>query len=122
MEYQSMEQLDEKLIAVIGSSPRPRGGSSPILSLEERIAINVLWRKRVPVHTLMEVFQVSKNTIYGNALTGGGAYPAGQRAIEVNNLVDRMGVKQAEAKYVTPDIIRAVNRANRKLLASQSAA
>ncbi len=117
-----MERLDEKLIAVIGSTPRPRGGSSPILSLEERIAINVLWRKHVPVHTLMEVFKVSKNTLYANALTGGGAYPGGQRAIEANELVNRMGVKQAEAKYLTPEIIRAVNKANRKLLASQSAA
>ena len=69
----------------------------------------------------MEVFLVSKNTLYGNALTGGGAYNS-QRAIETNKIVDRMGVKQAHAKYVTPDLIRAVNEANRKLAISQSAA
>ena len=70
----------------------------------------------------MEVFQVSKNTLYGNALTGGGAYVSGQRAIEANEIVDRMGVKAAQAKYVTPEMIRAVNKANRKLLAEQTAA
>jgi hypothetical protein len=33
-----------------------------------------------------------------------------------------MGVKQAQYKYVTPEMIRAVNKANRKLLATQNAA
>jgi hypothetical protein len=94
----------------------------PILSLHERIAANVLWRRGVHVSALMEVFQVSKNTLYGNALTGGGAYLSGRRALEVNDLVDRMGVMQAQAKYVTPDMVRAVNKANRKLLATQNAA
>jgi hypothetical protein len=118
----SSEQLDEKLLAVVGHPPRPRGGSSPILSLQERIAANVLWRKGTPVSVLMEVFLVSKNTLYSNCFTGGGAYNSGHRAIEVNEIVDRMGVKQAEAKYVTSDMNRAVNKANRKLLAEQSAA
>jgi hypothetical protein len=94
----------------------------PILSLHERIAANVLWRKGVHISTLMEVFQVSKNTLYGNALTGGGAYLSGRRALEVNDIVDRLGVKQAEAKYVTSDMVRAVNKADRKLLADQNAA
>ena len=116
------EQLDEILLAQVVRPPRLRGGSSPILSLQERIAANVLWRKGVPLPALMEVFQVSKNTLYGNALTGGGAYVSGQRAIETNEIVDRMGVKQAQAKYVTPEMIRAVNKANRKLLATQNAA
>lgn len=116
------EQLDEALLAKVGRAPRLRGGSSPILTLQERIAANVLWRKGHPIPTLMEVFQVSKNTLYGNCLTGGGAYVSGQRAIETNEIVDRMGAKQAEAKYVTPAMIRAVNQANRKLLADQSAA
>jgi len=106
----------------MSKSSRGRGGSLPILSLHERIAANVLWRKGYHISTLMEVFQVSKNTLYGNALTGGGAYLSGRRALEVNDLVDRMGVNQAQAKYVTPEMIRAVNKANRKLLADQNAA
>ena len=110
------EQLDEKLLAVVGRPPRPRGGSSPILTLQERIAANVLWRKGTPVPVLMDVFRVSKNTLYSNCFTGGGAYNSGHRAIEVNQIVDRLGAKQAQAQYVTPDIVRAVNKANRKLL------
>ena len=117
-----MEQLDERLLAVVGRPPRPRGGSSPILSLQERVAANILWRKGVPVPVLMDVFRVSKNTLYSNCFTGGGAYNSGHRAIEANQIVDRLGVKQAHAQYVTPDIVRAVNKANRKLLAAQNAA
>jgi hypothetical protein len=116
------EQLDQTLLARVGRPPRIRGGSSPILSLQERIAANVFWRQGVPIPVLMEVFLVSKNTLYANALTGGGAYPSGRRAIETNEIVDRLGVKQAQAKYVTPEMIRAVNKANRKLLATQNAA
>jgi len=117
-----MERLDEALLAQIARPPRLRGGSSPILTLQERIAANIFWRKGVPIPALMEVFQVSKNTLYGNCLTGGGAYVSGQRAIETNEIVDRVGVKAAEAQYVTSDMIRAVNQANRKLLADRSAA
>lgn len=115
-----MEQLDKNLLAVVGRAPR--GGSQPILTLQERIAANIFWRQGVPLPALMEVFRCSKNTLYGNALTGGGAYISGHRAVEVNEIVDRMGVRAAQARYVTPEMIRTVNKANRKLVAEQSAA
>ena len=58
-------QLDETLIAQARRAPRHDG-----LSLGERIALNLLWRKKVRVPVLAKVFQCSKNTIYYNCLDG----------------------------------------------------
>jgi hypothetical protein len=115
-----MEQLDETLLEQVGR--RERGGSLPMLELNERIAVNLLWRKGVHVSVLMEVFKIGKNTIYANCLTGGGAYATGHRAIEVNEIIDRMGENEAYKKYVTQAMIRAVNAANRELAERKSAA
>ena len=41
---------------------------------------------------------------------------SGHRAREVNEIIDRMGVNKAYAKYVTDDMVRAVNAANKELV------
>ena len=42
-----------------------------------KIALNLLWRKKVRVPVLAKVFRCSKNTIYYNCLTGDApSYPA----------------------------------------------
>jgi hypothetical protein len=105
-------QLDETLIAQARRAPRHDG-----LSLGERIALNLLWRKKVRVPVLAKVFHCSKNTIYANCLTGDAAsYVSGHRAKEVNELIDRMGEEQAWDQYVTAAMIRAVNAANKELV------
>ena len=114
-----MEQLDENLLKQVGRSPP--GGSLPLLNLNERVAVNVLWRRGVSVPVLMKIFQVGKNTLYGNCLTGGAAYLSGQRGIEANAIVDEMGLDAAEAKYVTGEMKRAVNAAHRRLLERRAA-
>ena len=106
--------LDETLIAQARRAPRHDG-----LSLGERIALNLLWRKKVRVPVLAKVFQCSKNTIYYNCLTGDAAsYPSssGAKAREINEIVDRMGEEQAWDQYVTAAMIRAVNAANKELV------
>jgi hypothetical protein len=106
-------QLDEALIIQAKRTPRADG-----LTLEERIALNLFWRRDVRVPVLAKVFQCSKNTIYYNCLTGEAAsYPSGHKAKEVNDLIDKMGPEKAWAKYVTEDMIRAVNAANKELVA-----
>ena len=109
-----MEKLDQTLLAKVRR--KAKGGSPPMLSLRERIAVNLFWRKGVPIAALMEVFNCSKNTIYSNCLTGNApSYIAGHRAKETNDLIDAIGEAAAEAQNITPDMIRAVNAANRKL-------
>ena len=104
--------LDETLIAQARRAPRHDG-----LSLGERIALNLLWRKKVRVPVLAKVFQCSKNTIYANCLTGDApSYVSGRRALEINEIVDRMGEEAAWAQNVTPTMIRAVNAANKELV------
>lgn len=107
-------QLDEMLIAQARRAPRHDG-----LSLGERIALNLLWRKKVRVPVLAKVFQCSKNTIYYNCLTGDAAsYPSatGNKAREVNEIIDRIGEDKAWDENVTATMIRAVNAANKELV------
>ena len=105
-------QLDEALIAQARHTPRHDG-----LALSDRIALNLLWRKKVRVFVLAKVFQCSKNTIYANCLTGdASSYVAGHRAKEINDLIDRIGEQAAWDQNVTPAIIRAVNAANKELV------
>jgi hypothetical protein len=105
-------QLDETLIAQARRATRHDG-----LSLGERIALNLLWRKKVRVPVLAKVFQCSKNTIYYNCLTGDAAsYPPGSKAREINEIIDRIGEQAAWDQNVTPAMIRAVNAANKELV------
>jgi hypothetical protein len=106
--------LDETLIAQARRAPRHDG-----LSLGERIALNLLWRKKVRVPVLAKVFQCSKNTIYYNCLTGDApSYPASgsNKAREINEIIDRMGEDAAWREHVTSTMIRAVNAANKELV------
>ena len=106
-----MIELDERLIGAARRAPRQDG-----LALDERIALNLFWRLNVRVPVLAHVFHCSKNTIYANCLTGEAAsYVSGHRAREVNEIIDRMGVNKAYAKYVTDDMVRAINAANKEL-------
>ena len=105
-------QLDESLIAQARRAPRHDG-----LTLSERIALNLFWKKDVRVPVLAKVFQCSKNTIYGNCLTGeASSYVAGHRAKEVNDIIDRIGEVKAWRENVTEAMIRAVNAANKELI------
>ena len=109
-----MIELDESLIAQARRAPRHDG-----LSLSERIALNLLWRKKVRVPVLAKVFQCSKNTIYYNCLTGDApSYPSSgiSKAREINEIIDRMGEDAAWREHVTSAMIRAVNAANRELV------
>ena len=107
--------LDETLIAQARRAPR-----HDALSLSERIALNLLWRKKVRVPVLAKVFQCSKNTIYYNCLTGDApSYPASGRNKErarSTEIIDRMGEDAAWREHVTSTMIRAVNAANKELV------
>ena len=105
-------QLDKTLIAQARHTPRHDS-----LALSDRIAIHLLWRMNVRVPVLVKVFQCSKNTIYANCLTGDSAsYVAGRRAQEVSEIVARMGFNKAYEKYVTDNLVSAVNAANKELI------
>jgi hypothetical protein len=110
-------KLDKALLAQARRMPRRDG-----LSFEERMALNLFWRKDVRVPVLARVFQVSKNTIYANCLTGDAPSYAYGRAQEINDLVDAMGEKKAWETYVTSGMIHAVNAANKELVARLHAA
>jgi hypothetical protein len=104
--------LDETLIAQARRAPRKDG-----LAEEERIAMNLFWRRGVRVPILSKVFQCSRNTIYYNCLTGDApSYPNSNRADEINALIDKMGEQKAWDRYVTATMIRAVNAANKELV------
>ena len=116
----STVQLDETLIAQARRSPRHDG-----LSFDERVALNLLWRKKVRVLVLAKVFKCSKNTIYYNCLTGDApSYPASGnvKAREIHELIDRIGEAKAWRQYVTQPMILAVNAANRELTSRRKAA
>ena len=110
-------QLDQALLAKARRIPRRDG-----LTFEERMALNLFWRKEVRVSVLAKVFQCSKNTIYSNCLTGDAPSYAYGRAQEINDLVDAMGEQKAWDKYVTPGMIHAVNAANKELVEGRRAA
>lgn len=107
--------LDESLI--YQTKRRTRADA---LTPEERLALNVLWRKGVRIGVLARVFRVSKNTIYYKSLTGKAkSYPISNRsnsAAETNALVEKLGVKEAERRYLTDEIRRRVNDENAREL------
>lgn len=102
--------LDEALIDRHRRKPR-----EDTLTIDKRIAINLFWRKGVKATTLAKVFHVSKNTLYYRALTGDAdSYPNSahlNQAAETNALIDRMGEREAWERYVTDDMVIAVNTA-----------
>jgi hypothetical protein len=86
------------------------------LTEAECIAVNLFWRKKVNVPLLAKVFKVSKNTLYYRAITGAGGdgYLSplySNQANEVNAIVDKMGFAKAWNKYITDEMVTAVNQA-----------
>lgn len=106
-------QLDEDLIYRTKRRAREDG-----LTPEDRIAVNLFWRKKVKVAVLAKVFGVSRNTIYYKALTGtADSYPNTSRsnsAIEANAVIERLGPDEAWRQFVTDKMVRAVNDENRR--------
>jgi hypothetical protein len=100
--------LDESLIYRAKRRAREDG-----LTPEERIALNLFWRKGVRVPILAKVFRCSKNTCYYKSLTGeADSYPNSNRsnsAAETNALIDSLGVDEAWRRFVTDDMVAAVN-------------
>jgi hypothetical protein len=107
-------QLDESLLAQARRTPRRDG-----LSFEERMALNLFWRREVRVPVLAKVLQCSKNNIYANCLTGDAPSYVYGRAQEINDLIDSMGEQKAWDKYVTQGMIHAVNAANKEFVERQ---
>jgi hypothetical protein len=101
-------ELDTTLIYQTRRKARKDG-----LTAEERIALNLFWRKGVKVPILVKAFGISKNTIYYKALTGGAdSYPntaTYNPAAETNAVIERMGEDKAYKKFVTQEMIKAVN-------------
>jgi hypothetical protein len=100
--------LDETLIYRTKRRARDDG-----LTPEERVAINLFWRKDVKVPILARAFKVGKNTIYYKCLTGeADSYPTSSRmnaAKETNDLIERLGEDVAWEQFVTEDMVEAVN-------------
>ena len=99
--------IDETLIYKTKRKPREDG-----LTDDECIALNLFWRKHIKVPILAKVFRVSKNTIYYRALTGkADSYPNSlysNKAKDTNALIDRLGFQNAWNKYVTDEMVDAV--------------
>ena len=106
-------QLDEDLIYRTKRRAREDG-----LTPEDRIAVNLFWRKKVKVAVLAKVFGVSRNTIYYKALTGtADSYKNTNRsnsAIEANAVIERLGPDEAWRQFVTDKMVKAVNDENRR--------
>ena len=99
------KELNETLLQRIRRKPRE-------LTNEECIALNLFWRKGINVLILAKVFHVSKNTIYYRALTGtADSYPNtanSNSAADINTLIDRLGVEEAWNRYVSDEMVDAV--------------
>lgn len=103
-----MSTLNETLIYSTRRRGRP-GGLTP----DQRVAVNLFWRKRVRAVILARVFNVSPNTIYYAALTGeADSYPTSMQrnsAAKVNDLIEEIGEEEAWRRFVTDDMINEVN-------------
>lgn len=105
-------QLDETLIMHAKRAPR-----LDELTMSERIAINLFWRKGTRVNVLSKVFNCARNTIYYSCLTGDSeSYPANGTANKINKYVDSVGIEKAWKDNVTDEMILAVNAANKALI------
>ena len=115
------KELDETLIYKTKRKPREDG-----LTDDECIAINLFWRKHVKVPILARVFRVSKNTCYYRCLTGNAnSYPNSiysNKASDTNALIDKMGFQKAWDRYVTDEMVDAVNEEMAAELARREAA
>lgn len=104
--------LNESLLAATR-----RNRSFPELTLQERIAVNLFWRRGVKVRIIAKAFgNRHKNTLYYQCLTGDSrSYPkakAGTNSgIEVNEIVSKIGMAAAWKKYVTDDMVANLNAA-----------
>jgi hypothetical protein len=112
MEEEAMTELDQDLVRRARRAPR-----KDELSEGERIAMNVFWRSGVRVPVLSRIFGCARNTVYYNCLTGDQVSYPSNRAIEINEFVEKIGVGEAYRRYVTPEMVKAVNAANEALAA-----
>ena len=112
-------ELDESMTLEIDKTllyRTKRRGRKDGLTPEERVALNLLWdnNKGVRVPILAKVFKVSKNTVYYKALTGSAdSYPntdASNSAADTRRLIDELGVEEATRRFVTPEMVQAVNQ------------
>jgi hypothetical protein len=109
-----MTQLDQDLIRQARRAPAKNE-----VSLDDRIAMNVLWRDGVRLRVLMKIFGRAKNTIYYSCLTGDAPSYRYAKAREINDLVEEMGVDEARKRYVTQEMIRIVNEENAGIVAER---
>lgn len=104
-----MNLIDPVAVYLAKRKPRKDG-----LTPEQRIAINLLRRKKFSVHFLARAFGVSKNTIYYKSLTGkADSYPNSKysnAAADTNAVIEYLGVEEAERRFITPEIAELVNR------------
>jgi hypothetical protein len=112
MEEEAMTELDQDLVRRARRAPR-----KDELSERERIAMNVLWRSGVRVPVLSRIFGCARNTVYYNCLTGDQVSYPSNRAVEINEFVEKIGVEEARRRYVTPEMNAAVNKANAEIAA-----
>jgi hypothetical protein len=114
-------EIDETLIYKTKRKPRQDG-----LTDEECICLNPFWRKHIEVPILAKVFRVSKNTVYYRALTGkADSYPNSlysNKAKDTNALIDRLGFQNAWNRYVTDEMVDAVEAEMAAELARREAA
>ena len=100
-------EIDETLIYKTKRKPRQDG-----LTDDECICLNLFWRKHIKVPILAKVFRVSKNTVYYRALTGkADSYPNSlysNKAKDTNALIDKIGFQAAWDKYVSDEMVDAV--------------
>src|SRR5215472_13338766 len=76
------------------------------LSLEDRVALNLLWRRGVRATILAKIFNISKNTVYYTALSSRHSVAAK----EAHEKIEREGGPDIVwRRYVTDDMIRRVN-------------
>jgi hypothetical protein len=108
---ESMIEIDQTLL--YRTKRRARGDG---LTPEERVALNLLWNnnKGVRVPILAKAFRIGKNTIYYKALTRSrNSYPTStgsDPAAETRAVVERLGYDEAYRRFVTPEMIAAVNQ------------
>ena len=95
------------------------------LTDDECIAINLFWRKGIKVPILARVFSCSKNTVYYRCITGTNSsyqnMSYSNKAKEANALIDKLGEEKAWHRYVTDEMVHAVNAAMAEEVARRAA-
>lgn len=111
-------RYDKKLLARLSKRRDP-----DVLSLADKIAINLAWRDRARIPILAKLYGVSKNTIYYKCISGDAAsYPSGETntAAEINAIIDRIGVEAAFETYLTDEHVKRTNLALKKTLEAET--